>query len=212
MQAAQLRQPASERGLLNISFLGAWCWRRGEQSLTAPRRQDAFGTQGGLLCQLEGLSGFIQYPQHTEGWRKGEPGGECHVRPFAFRPASITYVHLCMHKCSPYPQFTNLSLLPVHSDVQGTCTSHPTVLSLCEGCSVKQKLDVSCGLKCGLKISFWVFNSPALFLVFCQSQTNFYFPVAFCAHVSTYRSNRKGDEFPPFSVKVAISYTQTNAG
>lgn len=50
-----------------LSFLGAWCWRMGEQSLTAPRRQDAFGTQGGPLCQLEGLSGFIQYSQHTEG-------------------------------------------------------------------------------------------------------------------------------------------------
>lgn len=51
------------------------------------------------------------------------------------------------------------------------CTSNPTGLSLCEGCSIKQKLDVSCGLKCVLKISFWFFNLPTLFLVFCQSQT-----------------------------------------
>lgn len=60
---------------------------------------------------------FHAVPPAHVGWRKWEPGGECHIRPFAFRPAWIMYIHLHMHRYSPYLQFVKLSLLPVHKDM-----------------------------------------------------------------------------------------------
>lgn len=172
VQAAQLHQPASERGLLNFSFLGTWCWRRREQSLT-PRRWNGFGTQGGLLCQMEGCLVSSSTPSTCRDEERGSQ--EVNVTLPSGLLGSRTYICVCTNAARSYK-----ALIAPCSQwyVLGTCTPHPTVLSLCEGCSIKQKLDVSCGLKCVLKISFWVFNSLALFLVFCQSQTNSCFPVA----------------------------------
>lgn len=69
--------------------------------------------------------------------------------------------------------------------VLGTRTSHPTVLSLSEGCNIKQKLNVSYGLKCILKTSysFFLFFQltnfiPCVLSVIPLYSQTFYFPVA----------------------------------
>lgn len=84
--------------------------------------------------------------------------------------------------------------------VLGTRTSHPTVLSLSEGCNIKQKLDVSYGLKCILKTSYSFFFFPThqlyclCFVCPTPLQSNLLFSCCFCTCVITYRSNRKGEK------------------
>lgn len=84
--------------------------------------------------------------------------------------ACLDHVHIFAYaEVRPIPT-VNKALIPrSQGHVLGTCSPHLTVLSLREGWSVKQKLDVSSGLKCVLKISFWGFNSPTSFFVFCQN-------------------------------------------
>lgn len=186
VQAAQLHQPASERGLLNLSFQVAWCWRRGEQSLTAPRRWDAFGTQEGPLWQLEGCLVSCSTPSTRRMEKVGARRWMAHKA--LCLQACLDHVHTFAYALvQPIPTVHRALIAPCsQGHVLGTCTAHPTVLSLCEGWSIKQKLDVSCGLKCVLKISFWGFNSPTLFLVFCQTL----FSCCFCTSVSTYTQRR----------------------
>lgn len=116
-EAAQLHQPTSEGDLLNFSFLGPWCWRRGEQSLTAPRTQMPLALREDHCVTWRDVSFHPITPAHV-GMEKREPGGRCHVRPFVFRPAWITCMHLCVHKYSPYLQFKKCLLLLVHAGMR----------------------------------------------------------------------------------------------
>lgn len=67
-----------------MSFLGAWFWRRGEQSLTAPGGWDAFALREDLCGSWRIVWVHAVLPAHV-GMEK--EGGECHIRPFALRPA-----------------------------------------------------------------------------------------------------------------------------
>lgn len=122
---------------------------------------------------------FHPIPPAHVGMEKGEPGDECRIRPFAFRPAWITYIHLCVHKYSPYLQFKELSLL-LFTLACARNLHFPPHLS--EGCNIKQKLNVSYSLKYVLKTSFFFFLFttfiPCVLSIIPLYRQNFYFPVA----------------------------------
>lgn len=143
MQAAQLHQDIPEGGLLNFNFLDPWCWRRGEQSLTTLRTQMPLALREDHCVTWRDVS-FHPIPPAHIGMEKREPGDKYHIKPFAFRPAWITCIHLGVHKYSPYLQFRKCLLLLVHTGMhEEPELPHPTVPNLSEGHKRKQKLDVS---------------------------------------------------------------------
>lgn len=119
VQAAQLHQPASERGLLNLNFLGAWCWRKGVQSLSAPRRWDAFGIQGGPLWQLEGCLVSCSTPSPD---RDGETGSqEVNVTKGPLTSGLFDHLHAFAYaQMQPIPAVHKALFAPC-SHVLGTC-------------------------------------------------------------------------------------------